>query len=153
MLSGGFATLNRPAKFGLSPETGDTIFRDLPVGSGALPCATTTACESACSCNRGLPAGHHLYLAVALSEAKPTEKWRSRRRFPSGNHLGARLMIPAGNISLYDSIRGFATLIRPAKFGLSPETGINPVHDDCSVVRVCGRTSMRPYSYAMTTEN
>ena len=107
MLSGGFATLNRPAKFGLSPETGDTIFRDLPVGSGELPLAPTSACESACSCNGIVARRDNLYLAVALSEAKPTEKWRIRRRFPSGNHLGARLMIPAGNMSLCDAVRGF----------------------------------------------
>ena len=48
---------------------------------------------------------------------------------------------------------GIATLNATAKFGLSPGRGIKPVHDDCSVVRVCGRPPGCPYSYAMTTEN
>ena len=36
---------------------------------------------------------------------------------------------------------GIATLNATAKLGLSPGTGIKPVHDDCRVVRVCGRAS------------
>ena len=60
-----------------------------------------------------LPAGHHLCLAVALSEAKPTGEGQLQGRFPTGNHQPCSKMIPCGNISLCDAVRGFRYAQRP----------------------------------------
>ena len=46
----------------------------------------------------GVAAGHHLFIAGALSIAKPPERWLPFECFPIGNHQSYPVMIPYGNI-------------------------------------------------------
>jgi len=57
-----------------------------------------------------LPAGHHPFLAVALSAAIPTDSSPLTNRFPKGNHQSCSEMIPDGNIYFQSIPGGIASL-------------------------------------------
>ncbi len=56
----------------------------------------------------------NLYVAVALSEAIPTDSGREEALFPTGNHQSYSGMIPTGNICLCDAFRGYRCAQPPA---------------------------------------
>ena len=66
------------------------------------------------------PAGIHLCLAVVLSEAKPTGCRLLHLSFPARESSILLRDDSSGNLGLGSLSGGFATLNRPAKFGLSP---------------------------------
>ena len=79
--------------------------------SGELPLAPTTACESARRAARAvLPAGHHLYLAGALSGAKPPERWLPPEMFPDRESSFLLRDDSSGNIRYGSLPVGIATL-------------------------------------------
>ena len=66
------------------------------------------------------PAGIHLCLAVVLSEAKPTGCRLLHLSFAARESSILLRDDSSGNLGLGSLSGGFATLNRPAKFGLSP---------------------------------
>ena len=96
--------------------------------SGELPLAPTAACKSTRRvAGMWLPAGHHLYLAGALSEAKPPEKWLPPEMFPDRESSVLLRDDSSGNIRLGSLPVGIASLNRRLNLD-SPPAGKGSCH-------------------------